>query len=65
MPPLVVHPRLDPELRKRILDVFLSMHRDPEGKALLGQAGIERFTVGMDSSYDGVRRMRAAVARGR
>ena len=65
MPPLVVHPRLDPELRKRLLDVFLSMHRDPEGKALLGQAGIERFTVGMDSSYDGVRRMRAAVARGR
>lgn len=65
MPPVIVHPRLDPELRKRLLDVFLSMHLDPEGKALLSQAGIQRFTVGMDSSYDGVRRMRAAVARGR
>jgi phosphonate transport system substrate-binding protein len=65
MPPVVVHPRLDPALKKRLLDVFLSMHLDPEGKALLSQAGIERFTVGMDSTYDGVRRMRAAVARSR
>lgn len=65
MPPVVVHPRLDPELKKRLLGVFLSMHRDPEGKALLGQAGIERFTVGRDSSYDGVRRMRIAVSRAR
>lgn len=65
MPPVVVHPRLDPELKKRLLDVFLSMHLDPEGRALLAQAGIERFTVGMDSSYDGVRRMRAAVTRSR
>lgn len=65
MPPVVVHPRLDPLLKKRLLDVFLSMHLDPEGKALLSQAGIERFTVGMDSTYDGVRRMRAEVARAR
>lgn len=65
MPPVVVHPRLDPALKKRLLDVFLTMHLDPEGRALLGQAGIERFTVGMDSSYDGVRRMRAAVTRSR
>lgn len=65
MPPVVVHPRLDPELKKRLLGVFLTMHLDSEGKALLGQAGIERFTVGMDSSYDGVRRMRAAVLRSR
>ena len=65
MPPVVVHPRLDPELKKRLRDVFLDMHLDPEGKALLGQAGIERFVVGMDSSYDGVRRMRAKVASSR
>ncbi|MDP3544312.1 MAG: phosphate/phosphite/phosphonate ABC transporter substrate-binding protein [Elusimicrobiota bacterium] len=62
MPPVVVHPGLDPKLKKRLLDVFLGMHRDPEGMALLGQAGIERFTAGADSSYDGVRRMRAEVA---
>ena len=62
MPPVIVHPRLDPELKKRLRDVFLGMHLDPEGKALLGQVGIERFVVGMDSSYEGVRRMRDRVA---
>lgn len=63
MPPVVVHPRLDPELKKRLREIFLKMHLDPEGKALLSQAGIERFTQAQDSSYDGVRRMRAAVAK--
>ena len=65
MPPVVVHPRLDPELKKRLRDVFLNMHRDPEGKALLSQAGIERFTEAKDSAYDGVRRMRATVTKAR
>lgn len=65
MPPVVVHPRLDPALKRKLRDVFLDMHLDSEGKALLGQAGIERFVVGMDSSYDGVRRMRAEVTRTR
>ncbi|MBI2386019.1 MAG: phosphate/phosphite/phosphonate ABC transporter substrate-binding protein [Elusimicrobia bacterium] len=65
MPPVVVHPRLDPELKKRLRGVFLRMHLDAEGKALLGQAGIERFNVGTDSSYEGVRRMRAEVSRAR
>lgn len=65
MPPLIVHPRLDPELKKRLSDVFLGMHRDPEGKALLAQAGIGRFLRAKDSDYDGVRRMRAAASRDR
>lgn len=65
MPPVIVHPRLDPELKKRLRGVFLRMHLDPEGRALLGQAGIGRFTEGKDSDYDGVRRMRAAVTRSR
>lgn len=63
MPPVVVHPSLDPELKKKLRAVFLGMHLDPEGKALLGQAGIGRFTQSQDSAYDGVRRMRAAVAK--
>ena len=60
---MVVHPRLDPKLKKRLRDVFVGMHLDPEGKALLIQAGIGRFTEGSDSSYDGVRRMRASVTK--
>lgn len=65
MPPVVVHPRLDPELKKRLREVFLKMHLDSEGKALLAQAGIERFTLTKDSSYDGVRRMRKEIATAR
>ncbi|MBI3565607.1 MAG: phosphate/phosphite/phosphonate ABC transporter substrate-binding protein [Elusimicrobia bacterium] len=65
MPPVVVHPRLDPALKARLRDVFLNMHRDPEGRALLAQAGIERFTATKDSAYDGVRRIRAAVTEAR
>ncbi|MBI4059830.1 MAG: phosphate/phosphite/phosphonate ABC transporter substrate-binding protein [Elusimicrobia bacterium] len=61
MPPVVVHPQLDPGLKKRLRDIFLSMHRDSEGKALLGQAGIGRFIEEEDAAYEGVRRMRAAV----
>ncbi len=63
MPPVVVHPRLDPELKKKLRDIFLGMHLDPEGKALLGQAGIGRFFEGKDSAYDGVRRMRDEVTK--
>ncbi len=65
MPPVVVHPRLDPELKEKLRAVFLGMHLDPEGKALLEQAGIGRFTRTKDSAYDGVRRMRNAAARDR
>lgn len=65
MPPVVVHPRLDPELKKKLREVFLTMHQDPEGRALLAQAGIGRFTRADDSGYDGVRRMRAAVTKAR
>lgn len=65
MPPVIVHPRLDPDLKKRLRAVFLGMHRDPEGRALLGQAGIGRFTAARDSDYEGVRRMRAEVAKSR
>lgn len=65
MPPVVVHPRLDPELKRKLREVFLTMHLDAEGRALLEHAGIGRFTRAADSSYDGVRRMRAAVTEAR
>lgn len=65
MPPVVVHPRLDPELKSKLRAVFLGMHRNAEGRALLAQAGIGRFVEARNSSYDGIRRMKAEVARSR
>lgn len=57
MPPLVVHPRMDPALRDRLRGVLLGMHRDGEGRSLLQRAGIRRFVVEPDSSYNGLRGM--------
>jgi len=45
IPPIVVHPDLDPALRKAILSVLLGMHEDVEGKSILAKLQIERFVV--------------------
>ncbi|MBI5624665.1 MAG: phosphate/phosphite/phosphonate ABC transporter substrate-binding protein [Elusimicrobia bacterium] len=63
MPPIAVHPGLDPALKARLREAFLALHRAPEGARLLRKAGIERFTVIDDSAYEPIRRMRAAVDR--
>ncbi|MFH2202828.1 MAG: phosphate/phosphite/phosphonate ABC transporter substrate-binding protein [Elusimicrobiota bacterium] len=61
MPPVVVHPGLDTELKRRLRDAFLGMHHDAEGKKLLAAAGIDRYTRLPDSAYDSVRRMWTTV----
>jgi phosphonate transport system substrate-binding protein len=45
IPPIVVHPDLDPQLKKDILSVLLRMHEDTEGKPILAKLHIERFVV--------------------
>lgn len=57
IPPVVVHPRASLDFKERLREVFLSMHEDPEGKAILQGLKIERFIVPEDSSYDSVREM--------
>lgn len=61
MPPIVVHPGLEPALKEGLRWALLSMHRSPAGAGALRRAGIDRFEVIADSAYDEVRRMRAAV----
>jgi phosphonate transport system substrate-binding protein len=43
--PIVVHPNIDPALRKAILTVLLNMHEDARGKAILAKLQIDRFVV--------------------
>jgi phosphonate transport system substrate-binding protein len=45
IPPIVVHPDLDPQLKKHILSVLLRMHEDAEGRSILAKLQIERFVV--------------------
>lgn len=63
-PPVVVHPRIEPGLRKELEQVFLDMHRSKEGQAVLAPLMIDRFVTPDDSSYDQVRQM-AEEARSR
>ena len=62
IPPVVVHPDTSPYLKRTLLSIFLDMHNDPEGKAILAAMRIERFIEVADSNYDGIRAMRAFIA---
>jgi phosphonate transport system substrate-binding protein len=57
MPPVVVHPELNSNLKKRLQAAFLSLHKQPESASLLKQLRIDRFEKGDDAQYDSVREM--------
>lgn len=61
IPPVVVHPDTPPYLKRSLLAIFLEMHNDPEGKAILEAMKIERFVEVSDSNYDGIRAMRTFI----
>ena len=58
--PVVVSPRIGPELRQGILDVLLRLHLDPIARPLMEFGEIHRFAPVGPDSYDDVRRMLAA-----
>jgi len=57
IPPVVVHPGLDPNIKQRLHELFLHLHEDPEARPLLAHLQIERFVAGDDAMYDSVRQM--------
>lgn len=57
IPPVVVRKDINPELRAKIRDIFLNMHKDPAGKAILAGIMVDKFIVPKDSDYDSVREM--------
>jgi len=61
IPPVVVTRDIDPVLRKRIRDAFLSMHKTPKGKAILDAMMIEGFAEVPDRNYDSIREMERGV----
>jgi phosphonate transport system substrate-binding protein len=60
IPPVVIHPDIDPHLKLRLREVFLSLDRDEEASSLLNQLGIDRFEEGEDAMYDSVREMQSS-----
>ncbi len=61
IPPVVVTRDIDPGLRKKIRDAFLSMHKTKKGKAILDAMMIESFAEVHDKDYDSIREMQRVV----
>ncbi len=57
IPPVVVNPALNQEIKARLRGLFLSMHEDEAGKEILSNLMIDRFVLGSDESYDSIRNM--------
>ena len=64
IPPIVVHPDLEPALRSALKGLLLSMHAEPDGRKLLERLLIDRFLDADPSLFESIRQMEARV-RGR
>jgi phosphonate transport system substrate-binding protein len=62
IPPVVVTRDIDPVLKKRVKDAFLSMHKTPKGKAILAAMMMDGFVEVADQHYDTIREMDRAIA---
>ncbi|RME05685.1 MAG: phosphate/phosphite/phosphonate ABC transporter substrate-binding protein, partial [Anaerolineae bacterium] len=61
IPPVVVHPDIDPDLKQALLDALLTMHQDPQGRRALADLHIDRFVLVDSSAYDSIRQMASAL----
>lgn len=57
IPPVVVSVKTAPAWRKQISEILLGMKNDPDGRAILDEALVDRFSVVDDSNYDSIRAM--------
>ncbi|HID63474.1 MAG TPA: phosphate/phosphite/phosphonate ABC transporter substrate-binding protein [Anaerolineae bacterium] len=64
IPPVVVHPELDADLKQQLRDILLGLDGDEGGREALAELGIERFVTVGDSLYDSARRVLDTVGQG-
>jgi len=57
IPPIVVNPNLEPQTKKQLKEILLSLHEDKKGALLLTKLQIDRFAEGDDKMYATVREM--------
>jgi len=55
MPPVVVPPQIDPELKGKLLEVLLDMHLDAEGRKVLASLRFDKFIRPRAGLFDSVR----------
>jgi phosphonate transport system substrate-binding protein len=63
IPPVVVHPDLDPSLKALLRQALLEMSEDPKGREALALLRADRFVPPDPAAYEGIRQM-AALVRG-
>jgi phosphonate transport system substrate-binding protein len=61
IPPVVVTKDIDANLKKKIRDAFLNMHKTAKGAAILKDMMIDGFVQISDSAYDPIREMERSV----
>ena len=62
IPPIVVHPDLDPASKAVLKKILLSLHQQAPAAAVLAKLQIDRFAEGDDAMYDSVREMERWLA---
>jgi len=62
-PPVVVVRDIDPVLKEKVKNAFLTMRKTPKGKAILAAMMVDGFVEIPDRAYDGIREMESAIAR--
>lgn len=65
IPPVVVSPNLDPDLKRELQKVLLGMADTAEGREALASIGVEKFTTIDDHAYDDVRSLLSDVEKTR
>lgn len=51
-PPVVVHPRISPELKQQLIDAFLTMNKSGTGQRALAEMEIDHFILAEQAKYD-------------
>jgi len=63
IPPVVVHPALNPQLKEQLRTTLLDMDQDERGRQILKDLMIDRFVAVEESLYDSIREIAAQIRR--
>lgn len=61
IPPVVISPALDPQLKQQLRDFFLDLHNSDEGMTILENLAIDKFVPVPDDIYDSIREMKTKL----
>jgi phosphonate transport system substrate-binding protein len=62
IPPLVASSSFPSDLKERVREVLLTMHEDPEGRKILQNLLIDRFTAPREEWYDSIHQLELRVS---